>query len=246
MTKQRHRASRRPASPTPVRVFAAAGLAALLASSDAGATDPPVAAPGQAVPPHAAGGWPTDLTGDDQKPARTPEQQANLDAVANELKRLANTHGPDSVVLQSKLLIRSMSAGAVGPSEVRVAGPSKEAGDDHLEIDIETGLFFDEKTTTAESRRDAVWKQVATPVLDEMASFRIEPASLELVFFYDVQAATFTDEHAVFDLASPAAHEAFRVRLSRPVLEAIITDEIVADTMHERVVFTPVVAAPKP
>lgn len=228
------------------RPLAAAGLVAILAA-DARATDPPIPAPGQAVPPHAAGGWPTELTGDDRKPERTPEQQAHLDSVSNELKRIANEHGPDAVVLQSKLLIRSMSAGAVGPTEVRVAGTSAQAGPDHLEIDVETGLYFDEKTTTAESRRDAVWTQVARPVLDEMVSFQIEPSALELVFLYDVQPATFTeDQQAQFDVSGPASHEAFRVRLARAVLEALVTDEIAGDAMHEKVVFTPVVVLPEP
>jgi hypothetical protein len=218
---------------------------ALLVASPVLAGDPPIAAPGQEVPAHAAGGWPTDLTGDDQKPTRTVEQQANLEAVSKELKRLANTNGPDSVVLQSKMLIRSMSAGAVGPTEVRVAGPSTEAGPDHLEIDVETGLYFDEKTTTAESRRDTVWKEVATPVLDEMVSFHIAPESLELVFLYDVQPATH-GEQLTFDVSAPASHESFRVRLARPVLEAIVANQVANEAMAEKAVFTPVVVVPKP
>lgn len=219
---------------------------ALMFASPAVADDAPIAAPGQEVPAHAAGGWPNDLTDDSKKPGRTAEQQANLEAVSKELKRLANTNGPDSVVLQSKMLIRSMSAGAVGPTEVRVAGPSKEAGSDHLEIDVETGLYFDEKTTTAESRRDKVWKEVATPVLDEMVSFHIAPESLELVFLYDVQPAANHGELVTFDVSAPASHESFRVRLARPVLEAIVANQIENEAMAEKAVFTPVVAVPKP
>ena len=219
------------------------GLLVLLAGTAAsGQTDPPVPAPGQNLPAHAAGGWPTDTTGDDKKPARTPEQQARLDAVAGELKRLANECGPDSVVLQAKFLIRSMSAGAVGPTEVRVAGASSSAGPGHLEIDIETGLFFDEKTTTPESRRDAIWKDVAVPVLDEMVSFKIEPSALELVFLYDVQDFSAGSGTAA-DLTAPSTHDAFRVQLSRPVLEDLISDRLVGEALREKVVFTPEVAA---
>lgn len=192
-------------------------------------TDAPIPAPGQELPPHAAGGWPTELTGDNQKPERTPEQQARLAAVANELKRLAKEHGPDSVVLQSKLLIRSMGAGALGATEVRVAGASPEASD-HLQIVVDTGLYFDSKTTTAEARRDSVWKDVAAPVLEEMVSFKIEPSSLELIFLYDVQ-----EFFGAADPTTASEREAFRIRMGRELLDDIMLDRIVGDAVRAKV-----------
>lgn len=211
------------------------------AGAATGQTDPPVPAPGQNLPAHASGGWPTELTGDAEKPARTPEQQARLDAVANELKRLANESGPDSVVLQAKLLMRSMGAGAVGPTEVKVAGKSAKAGPDFLEIDIETGLFFDGKFTTAELRRDTIWKDIAAPVLDEMVSFKIEPSALELVFLYNVQDFPAAAE-PVADLGAPSEREAFRAQLSRAVLTELIDDTLQGEAVRAKVVFTPEVA----
>jgi len=205
-------------------------------ASPALATEPPIAAPGQVVPPHAAGGWPTDLTGDDAKPKRTPEQEAHLNSVAEELKRLANEHGPDSVVLQSKFLVRSMSTGAVGPTEVRVAGPSEVAGAGHLEIDIDTGLYFDEITTTEESRREAVWKDVALPVLDEMVSFKIDPAGLELVFLFDVQKRS--PEHG-FSPSEEHRREGFRVTLAAPFLEDLAGNEVAGDAVRAKVELVP-------
>ncbi len=218
----------------PVRCAALAAL--LAAAAPALATDPPIPAPGQVVPPHAAGGWPTNLTGDDQKPKRTPEQEANLHSVAQELKRLANEHGPDSVVLQSKLMVRSMSAGAVGPTEVRVAGPSALAGDSHLEIDIDTGIYFDENTTTEESRRESVWKDVALPVLDEMASFKIDPAGLDLVFVFDVQKVT---GERPFDPTEEHRREGFRVTIAAPLLDDMATDEVAGDAVRTKVDLKP-------
>jgi hypothetical protein len=216
---------------------ALAGVALMAAFASEGfATDPPIAAPGQVVPPHAAGGWPTDLTGDDVKPKRTPEQEAHLNSVAQELKRLANTHGPDSVILQSKFLVRSMSAGAVGPTEVRVAGPSVVAGDGHLEIDVETGLYFDEGTTTEESRREAVWKDVALPVLDEMISFKIDPAGLDLVFFFDVQKKS---GERGFDPTEEHRHEGFRVTLAAPLLDDLVSNEVAGDAVRTKVDLKP-------
>jgi hypothetical protein len=217
--------------------LAVAFFAAFLGlASPAAATDPPIPAPGQEVPPHAAGGWPTDLTGDDQKPKRSPEQEANLRSVAQELKRLANEHGPDSVVLQSKFLVRSMSAGAVGPTEVRVAGPSPVAGDSHLEIDVTTGIYFDEKTTTEESRREAIWKDIALPVLDEMSSFKIDPAGLDLVFLFDVQKIS---AERGFDPTEEHRPEGFRVTLAAPLLAELVSNEVAGDAVRAKVELKP-------
>jgi len=224
-------------SPLSLLASATCGLAFVFTTLPVLAADSaaPTPAPGQTVPPHAAGGWPSSTTGDDKKPARTPEQQAQLDAVANELKRLANEFGPDSVVLQAKLLIRAMSAGALGATEVKVAGASSVAGPEHLEIDIETGLFFDGRSTTPESRRDQVWKDVAMPVLDEMVSFKIEPSALELVFLFDVQDPA---PGLPVDPSLPSRHEAFRAQLSRALLEDLIADRAVGDAVREKVTMT--------
>jgi hypothetical protein len=206
------------------------------AVADAVDREPPIAAPGQSVPPHAAGGWPTSTTGDKKKPARTPEQQAQLDAVANELKRLATEFGPDSVVLQAKILLRCTSAGAVGPVEVHVAGPSSSAGPDFLQLAIGTGLFFDGRTTTPESRRDTVWKDIVLPVLEEMQSFKIDPSGLEFVLSVEVQDL---EPGLVLDPASPAQREAFRVELTREVLEDLVADRVGGDAVRARVRLTP-------
>jgi hypothetical protein len=225
-----------PPASVALRLFRLTALASLLTVGPAGATDPPIPAPGQTVPPHAAGGWPTNLTGDDQKPKRTPEQEAHLNSVAQELKRLANEHGPDSVVLQSKFMVKSMSSGAVGPTEVRVAGPSAVAGNDHLEIAIETGIYFDETTTTEESRREKIWSDVALPVLDEMMSFKIEPAGLDLLFFFDVQ--PLSGERG-FDPTEAHRHEGFRVTLGAPLLNDLATDQVAGDAVRTKVDLKP-------
>lgn len=239
-------AAHRPPSLSRVRIPAGVALSAafiLLGVTIAGpaaATEPPIAAPGGEVPKHAQGGWPTALTDQEDKPKRSPEQQKHLDSVATELKRIANTHGPDSVVLQAKFLMRSMAAGAIGPTEVRVVGPSTgPAGPDHLEIDVETGIYFSGKLTTPETRRDIVWKEVVMPVLDEMVSFKIEPASLDLVFLFDVQDEVATVEQ--LDPTAAARHEAFRVRLGRPMLEEMIDDTIVGDAVREKAELSPAV-----
>jgi hypothetical protein len=236
-----------PLTPASRLLLASAALAVLASlPSFAGADESaPIPAPGEIVPLHAKGGWPNETTGDDKKPPRSAEQQAQLDAVTNELKRLAGEFGPDSVTLQAKFLIRAMGAGAIGPTEVKVAGPSAQAGPGHLEIDVETGLYFDAGATTPESRRDLVWKDVGLPVVDEMVSFRIEPPSLELVFLYNVQEL---EAGLALEPGAPSTHESFRVRLPQAVLERMIDDRIKGDAVRENAEFTPesVVAATAP
>jgi hypothetical protein len=205
--------------------------------------EPPQAAPGQKVPDHAAGGWPTDTTGDDKKPARTPEQQAHLDSVSGELRRIANTHGPDSVVLQAKFLMRAMSAGPLGATEVRVGPSTGPSGPEHLEIDVETGLYFSGRTTTAESRRETVWNQVVLPVLDEMVSFKIEPVNLDLVLLFDVQDVAGPE---ALDPTAEARHEAFRVRLSREMLDDMAVDKLAGDAVRAKAELTEAVTVARP
>jgi hypothetical protein len=213
-------------------------LSVLAATAASGQAEAPIPEEGQKLPAHAAGGWPTSTTGDTKKPGRTAEQQAQLDAVTGELTRLARASGPDSVVLQAKLMVRSMSAGAVGPTEVRVVGPSDVGGPDFLRMDVETGVYFDEKTTTPESRRDTIWKNVALPVLDEMVTFKIEPSALELVFFYNVQNFAM-QTGATPDPTEPSTREAFRVQLGKPLLDDMIADVLVGDAVRDKAVFAP-------
>lgn len=223
------------------------GIALVLPLGALAQTPPPEAAPGQVVPKHAAGGWPSDTTGDDKKPERTAEQQANLDAVAAEMKRLANESGPDSVILQAKLLIRAMGAGANGATEVKVAGPSEVAGADYLEIRVETGIEFDGATTTPESRRAKVWKEIAMPVLDEMVSFKIDPSALELVFYYEARGGGPKDGNTADD--DPSSHqtltrEGFRARIPKATLEKVVSNEIEGDALATVVELEPIASTP--
>ena len=214
----------------------APALLAMVTACPAQAVDapPPIPAPGQSLPAHAAGAWPNSLTDDSKKPGRTPEQQAALDAVTNELKRIAETWGPDAVVLQSKLLIRAMQAGALGATEVKVAGASPVAGPEHLEIDVDTGLFFDGRTSTGQTRSDRVWTEVALPVLDEMKSFRIEPAGLELVLLYNVKDL---EPGTVLDATAPSRHEGVRVTLAKATLADMAEDRLAGEAVRGKAAF---------
>jgi hypothetical protein len=150
--------------------------------------------------------------------------QKRIDSLAKLLARIAEEHGADAVALQSRLLIETIRAGAIGPSEVRVAGPSPREGEDYLEIDVLTGLIFDSDSTDERSRLDHVWQHVAAPALQGMKSFDMKPKSLELVIDYGTQRFADHVEHRA-DPSEPA--DMYRVRIAIP--EAVLSDLVVAE-----------------
>ncbi|HYB97686.1 MAG TPA: hypothetical protein VEC57_00990 [Candidatus Limnocylindrales bacterium] len=173
-------------------------------------------------------------------PAAVPDEQGippavtreKMNTLAAELRRIASAHGPDSVILQTKLMMRSIAAGAVGPTEVRVAGPSARLGPEYLEIDVDTGIIFAEPETTQNGRTDMIWRQVAGPVLEEMVSFNLEPHGLELVFLFGVQQ---TNEDP--DPAKPSRFERFSIWLPADKLESAATENHTADAIRGAAVF---------
>jgi hypothetical protein len=129
------------------------------------------------------------------------------------------------VALQASLLIEAMRAGAVGPSEVRVAGPSPREGGDYLNIDVGTGLIFDADTTDVAACNHQVWSSVAAPVLAKMERFDIRPAGLELVFSYGLQ--KFSDhEDRKADPSEPQEPHTVRFVLPASVLDDLASHRI--------------------
>lgn len=146
--------------------------------------------------------------------------EQKVQSLTQELARIANDHGADSVALQASLLVETMRAGAVGPSEVRVAGPSPREGADYLEIDVGTGLIFDADTTDLATCNQRVWSSVAAPVLAKMERFDIRPAGLELVFTYGLQKFSLQEDR---DADPSAPQESHTVRF---VLPASVLDDL--------------------
>ena len=155
-------------------------------------------------------------------------KQHKVQALAQELARIANDHGSDSVALQASLLIETMRAGAVGPSEVKVAGASAREGAEYLEIDIGTGLIFDSDTTDPATCTERVWTSVAAPVLAKMDRFEIRPAGLELVFTYGLQSFSRQDDREA-DPTEPHEPHTVRFVLPAPVLDDLASDRITID-----------------
>jgi hypothetical protein len=73
-------------------------------------------------------------------------------------------------------------------------------------------------------------------VLDEMASFKIDPAGLDLVFFFDVQ--KLSGERS-FDPTEEHRHEGFRVTLGAPLLDDMATNEVAGDAVRAKVELQP-------
>lgn len=185
-----------------------------------------------------AGLWaPTAACGQAERPvtmeppdaaAAQAATEQRVRALSGELAKIASNYGPDSVALQASLLIETMRAGAVGPSEVRVAGPSPREGADYLEIDIGTGLIFDSDTTDLAACNQRVWTRVAAPALGKMERFDIRPAGLELVFTYGVQSYSRQEDR---DADPTEPQEAHTVRFVFPaaVLEDLAYRRITVD-----------------
>jgi len=143
-----------------------------------------------------------------------------LRSLAQELARIARDHGSDSVALQASLLIETIRAGAVAPSEVRVGGVSPREGEEFLEVAVGTGLIFDSDTTDLATCNQRVWTSVAAPVLSKMERFDIRPSGLELVFSYGIQSFSRQDDREA-DPTQP--HEPHTVRF---VLPASVLDDL--------------------
>ncbi len=115
------------------------------------------------------------------------QSRERMEALAEELHRIADEFGPDAVVLQTKLLVKSLAAGALGPTEVKVVGPTTYDGRSYLLIAVATGILFDEAEGSPESRADYLWRRIAAPVLDGMGSFNMDPGGLQLELGFGVQ-----------------------------------------------------------
>ena len=154
--------------------------------------------------------------------------EQKLQSLAQELARIANDHGSDSVALQASLLVETIKAGAVGPSEVRVAGPSPREGSEYLAIDVGTGLIFDSDTTDLAVCNQRVWTTVAAPVLAKMERFDIRPAGLELVLRYGLQSFARQEDREADPGESQEAHT-IRFVLPASVLDDLASRRITID-----------------
>ncbi len=168
--------------------------------------------------------------------ARDEAAKTAIGEVTAELRRIADEHGPDSVALQAKFLLRSTAAGALGPTEVKVAGPSKRLGADYLEIVVDTGLFFEEGTSTPADRADLVWRMLAGPALEDMTSFQLKPTGLEVVFLYKVQNLS-DSVTGKLDPSLPGRAETLAIALDHTLLESVARDEVAGDALRRAVRF---------
>ncbi|MBI5505603.1 MAG: hypothetical protein HY899_12450 [Deltaproteobacteria bacterium] len=162
--------------------------------------------------------------------------KTGINEVSIELRRIADAHGPDSVALQAKFLLRSAAAGAMGPTEVKVVGPSTRLGAEYLEVVVDTGLFFEEAASSAQDRADQVWSRLAAPALEEMTSFQLKPAGLDLVFLYRVQDLSGSATGAL-DPSVAGRTERLAVSLDSALLDSVARDQVAGDALRRAVGF---------
>jgi hypothetical protein len=158
-------------------------------------------------------------------PVGAEASERRAQSLASELRAVAEKHGPGAVVLQAGFLIEAMRAGAVGPTEVRVVGPSERHGAEFLEIDVGTGLIFDADSTDVAGRTDRVWAEIVAPVLSKMETFAIEPSGLALVFGYGTQRFS-THAERKADLSAPQEAHTARFVIPAAALEDLALDRV--------------------
>ena len=163
-------------------------------------------------------------------PAAAEASERKAHALARELHAIAEKHGPGAVALQASLLIETIRAGAVGPSEVRVVGASPRHGGEYLEIDVGTGLIFDSDTTDIPACTDRVWATVVAPVLGKMETFAHQPAGLDLVLVYGRQHFSSHIEREA-DLSAPQEARTARFVIPAKALDDLAYDRISIDEL---------------
>ncbi len=161
------------------------------------------------------------------------KSRQRMNSIAEDLHKTANTYGPDSVILQTKLLIKCIAADAAGPSEVRVVGPSSSGGD-YLRVEVATGLIFPADDSSPSSRVNRVWQKIAVPALAEMGSFNMEPGGLELIFAFGVQDLATLDLKRP-DPTLPATDETVSIVFDAATLDDFAFDAITTDDLRKAV-----------
>lgn len=166
----------------------------------------------------------------------TPGSRARKEQIkelATTLRELAEAHGPDAVILQTKLLMKTLSSGALGVTEVHAPKPEPGSAGKALLYHVSTGVFFDSSSTTLEQRREQIWDRIAAPVLVEMASFNIEPGSLTLEFDYQAQDAS-TFAGGALDPKAESVTETVAFALAAEDLQAFLAKDLEAPDLRLR------------
>jgi hypothetical protein len=167
------------------------------------------------------------------KTEEPPPIERRIHSIAHELAATAKRHGPDSVAIQAGLLIHSLSAGAVGVTEVKVVGESPQAGPSFLEVDVTTGIILDSQGSTPSSELAHMWRRIAVPSLSNMKSFKTDPRGLEIVFLYGLQRYSDLIEGKP-DPTEPMMPRMMRVAIPEAVLTDLAEGDIAIDAVLSR------------
>jgi Na+-transporting methylmalonyl-CoA/oxaloacetate decarboxylase gamma subunit len=198
------------------------------AGADPAAVEPEAGAAGSAIDE----GHSADEDASAPLTAAAAARQKKMDELAASLREIADRHGPDAVVLQTKLLMHCLRAQALGPTEVRVAGADPDSNDKHLLIQIDTGIYFDRTSSSQLGREDALWDLVAGPALVEMNSFALDPEGLTLSLVARVQDASALAGGSL-DATAASDRETVRFEISPALLRRFHEGELDAPALRE-------------
>jgi len=100
-------------------------------------------------------------------PAETPEPGTTRADIQRTLQDVQRKYGADAVLLQGSLLGNAIRSGSVLEATIAVDGFEERAGKRLLSFTLGTGIVYDDRVSTAETRAAHIWTGVVVASLRE-------------------------------------------------------------------------------
>jgi len=148
--------------------------------------------------------------------ARSAEQPSSRQEIAQAMQELERAYGKDAVALEGQLLGQAVRSGSILPAVVAVPGIRERDGARFLAFDLDTGIVFNDRDTTAEQRPAEVWTQIVVPSLQQFAALKLPADGVAFLISYRHRPyADLAELRAhLRDDAGPTEVAAFYVRLA--------------------------------
>lgn len=106
--------------------------------------------------------------------------------IAELLRDTRERYGADAVILQVQLLQYAVQAGSILPAGVRVRGVEVHNTHRYVVFSVETGMIFNSRDSTQQSRMHRVWSDIVIPTLGRLTTCDVpaDGIALELSYFH--------------------------------------------------------------
>ncbi len=116
--------------------------------------------------------------------SRSAEQPSSRQEIAEAMRELEGSYGKDAVALEGQLLGQAARSGSVLPAVISVPGIRERDGTRFLAFDLDTGIVFNDRDTTAEQRASEVWTQIVVPSLRQFPTLTLPADGVALLISY--------------------------------------------------------------